>query len=324
MNPAAMKHLQSMRLRLKPALPVFAPMRLLALLFCLPLVLALPACQRTDAQEQPHSQAPDSDYVAVARGRIDVEGGPLQLTAPVAGMLAAVHVRAGDAVQAGQKLASLDAQAAQLAVDEAQAALAAAQAQLDLDDVEIQAAQAQARRLTKAQAAGVGDGQAAEQAQTKAARLQAQRKIHVANASRAQARLEQARHVLRQQDLTAPVAATVLEVHAHAGAATTPDRVLFKLLPEGPRIVRAELNESYADAVEPGMQARIETHDGQQSWPGRVLRVGQVYGPSILSDDPVRQANTRAVESVLELQTEQPPRVGKRVWVRILPNNEEK
>ncbi|MFW8363517.1 biotin/lipoyl-binding protein, partial [Klebsiella pneumoniae] len=71
-------------------------------------------------------------YVAVARGRIDIEGGLLKLSMARAGTLASVAVHEGEQVKRGQLLASLDSRAAQLGVDAAKAQLKQAQAQLEL------------------------------------------------------------------------------------------------------------------------------------------------------------------------------------------------
>ena len=74
--------------------------------------------------------APVARYAAVARGRIDIEGGLLELSMPREGVLATVAAHEGDRVKRGQLLAALDTHPAQLAVDAAQAQLEQAQAAL--------------------------------------------------------------------------------------------------------------------------------------------------------------------------------------------------
>jgi hypothetical protein len=88
------------------------------------------------------------------------------------------------------------------------------------------------------------------------------------------------------------------------------------LLPDRPRIVRAELNEAYVDRIKPGMQAEVvrDTDQGK-TWPARVLRIGEVFGPSRLTDDPVERAGAHDVECVLALDGAD-LRIGQRVLVR--------
>lgn len=66
---------------------------------------------------QPTSSAPA--YLAVARGRIDVEGGLLKLGVSRDGVVAEIKVLEGEQVKKGQLLATLDSELAQLAVSAA-------------------------------------------------------------------------------------------------------------------------------------------------------------------------------------------------------------
>jgi len=47
-----------------------------------------------------------------------------------------------------------------------------------------------------------------------------------------------------------------------------------------------------------------------------VLRIGQVYGPATLENDPQIRANARTVECVLAFDQPQNLRIGQRVIVR--------
>ncbi|MEO7065003.1 MAG: HlyD family secretion protein [Dokdonella sp.] len=118
--------------------------------------------------------------------------------------------------------------------------------------------------------------------------------------------------------MTAPVAGKVVRRSAHVGDAVSvqASTELFLLLPDRPRIVRAELNEAYVDLIKPGMQAEV-VRDTDQGAPvsARVLRVGDVFGPSRLTDDPVERAGVHDVECVLQLDGTD-LRIGQRVLVR--------
>jgi hypothetical protein len=64
------------------------------------------------------------------------------------------------------------------------------------------------------------------------------------------------------------------------------------------------------------MQAEIVRDSDQgKAWPARVLRVGEVFGPSRLTDDPVERAGAHDVECVLALEGGD-FRIGQRVLVR--------
>lgn len=283
--------------------------------------LALAACSKS-AGPAPASVAV-SPYAAVARGRIDIEGGLLTLAMPRVGVLASVVAHEGDSVKKGQLLAALDTRPAQLAVASAQAQLEQAQAQLELLAVKQAAAKLRAQRLSAAAAAGAGAGQSADDAREASAQLDAEHATDQAAIDIAMQKVAEAKYELAQRSLHAPFDATVVHVTAQPGASVTPSDALFTLLPDKPRIVRAELNESFVGAVHPGMRAEVVANDDRENgeWNAHVLRIGQVYGPATLENDPQTRANSRTVECVLAFdQPEQQLRIGQRVIVRFLPD----
>lgn len=265
------------------------------------------------------TQAPAPSYAAVARGRVDVEGGLLNLGMPREGTLAEVDVHEGDHVLRGQALASLDLEPGKLAVAAAQADLDQVQAQLKLLGDKLATAKERAGRLAAAERAGAGDGHSADEARELSTELAAQQTAMRAEVAGAEQKLAGARFDLARRTLRAPIDADVLRVTAQPGASVSPQGgPLFVLLPRTARIVRAELSEAYADAVHPGMSALVtaDASADPNPWPARVLRVGTVVGPSSLEDDPQVRANSRTVECVLALDGGLRPRVGERVMVR--------
>lgn len=284
--------------------------------FALLAPLLLCACAR---QDDPPTSAPAPAYAAVARGRIDVEGGLLSLGMPREGTLAEVDVHEGERVRRGQPLASLDLEPGRLAVAAAQAELDQARAQLALLGAKLAAARGRANRLAEAERAGAGDGPGADEARNAATELAAQQTAMRAGVAAAEQKLAGARFELAQRTLRAPIDADVVRVSAQPGASVSPQAgALFVLLPRTPRIVRADLGEAYVDAVRPGMPALVsaDASPDARPWPAHVLRVGTVVGPSTLEDDPQLRANSRTVECVLAFDTVQAPRVGQRVMVR--------
>ncbi len=309
-----------------PAAPGASPMRATLMARSLRLgALALTAawllagCSKPPATPPAASTAAAPAYAAVARGKIDIEGGLLSLSMPREGTLAKVSVHEGDRVKQGQLLAMLDTEPARLAVDAAQAALQQSQAQLKLIAIRQAAARQRAQRLQAAVAAGAGDGQSADDARELAAQLDAEEAAGRAAISMATQKLAEARYELKQRSLLAPFDAEVVRVMAQPGASVSPSSgPLFTLLPDKPRIVRAELNESFVGVIHPGMHAEVVSNSDNQSahWSAHVLRIGAIYGPATLDNDPQVRANARTVECVLAFDQPQHLRIGQRVVVR--------
>ncbi len=257
-------------------------------------------------------------HVAVARGRIDVEGGVLSLASTREGTVVRVAVHEGDTVRKGQALAMLDAQPARLQLQAAEAALAQAVAQRELLDGKLAAARKQARRLTEAAREGAGDGQSADAASAEARAASAERDAAAAAVAMAVQKRDEARYELAQHTLVSPVDASVERVAARAGLAVAPaSGPLFVLLPHAPMIVNAELNETFADAVTPGMPAEV-VRDGEgpsQRWHAHVLRVGRMIGAAQFDDD-APHAGQHAIACVLAFDAV--PGVDARVGQRVL------
>ncbi|SDX98395.1 HlyD family efflux transporter periplasmic adaptor subunit [Lysobacter enzymogenes] len=293
------------------------------LLLCLALASALSGCGRDEPARDaaPPATTSASTFAAVARGRVDVEGGLLKLGMAAEGVLARVPVREGERVAAGQELAALDATAARADDRIAEARLAQARAQVNLLQQRLAQARVRAQRLGAAAAAGAGDGQSADDARDALAQLQDEADSARAAADIAAAQRDQAAAAMQRQTLHAPVAGELARVAARVGMSVAPHGApLFVLLPDGERIVRAELNAAFLDNVHPGMRAQILDDGDTQRVLGaaRVLRLSPAFGPSTLEDDPDVRANERTVECVLALDKAGGLRIGQRVLVRFL------
>ena len=268
----------------------------------------------------------ESNYAAVSRGRIDVDGGLLQLSMSGEGALTKIAVQEGDHVKRGQVLAVLDTEPARLAASAAEAHLGQAKAQAELYSAQLETARTHADRLTAAADADAVDRQSADTAKGAVTQLLAELEGARAATRLAEVNLREARYALSRRTLRAPVEATVVRIAAPVGASVSSQSgALFTLLPQRPAIVRAELNEMYVAAVRPGMAATVVMDDDQTSAgiPAHVARVGVVFGPSKLGDDPALLDNARTVECILTFDNPQALRVGQRVlvryWVAVTP-----
>ncbi|MEN9705026.1 MAG: hypothetical protein RLZZ393_905 [Pseudomonadota bacterium] len=287
-----------------------------ALTTMLALCAALTAC---GGQRTPTVAAPPAPYVAVARGRVDVEGGLLNVAAPVEGRIRRIAVKEGQAVRRGDLLLELDATKARLDVAAAKAALAEAGAQIRALDAQAAAQATRASRLRAAADAGAAEMQAADDAQGQSLHLAGQKDMATAARAAAVARLDAARHAQALHQIRAPLDGQVTQLLAQTGAQASPSGGnLLVLLPSAPRIVRAELADARADGVKPGMAAQVSAEDDpDHGIAARVLRVSPVSGPPRMEDDPQRRGMEHAVECVLELEGNGGLRVGQRVLVRI-------
>lgn len=287
--------------------------------FLLPAVLAAALCACTSGESAtPPGSAPPSAWLAMARGQVDVEGGIIAVSAPRDGRVASVRVEDGDLVKTGEVLATLDDVQAHSALAIARAELAQAQAQLGVLKARLGPAQQLADRTGEAAKAGASSGQSADEAATALAVLQQELLAGVAAVKLAHEHVTQAQAEVDARSLRAVADGRIVQRRVHVGdvVSTTSGAALFELLPDRPRIVRAELNEAYVDLIKPGMQAEV-VRDSDTGKPvmAQVLRVGEVFGPSRLTDDPIERAGVHAVDCVLRLEGGD-FRIGQRVLVR--------
>lgn len=259
--------------------------------------------------------------VAVARGIVDVEGGIVQLAASRDGVVQAVLVEEGERVRSGQALAVLDDRTARLALAVANAELAQAEATLaPLEIREAAALRERDRLLPLARSEAVSRkalDQASDALRLARSELAAQR----AAVETARARRDSAEHEIAQRTVRAPTEGTVVRRLARPGdgVSTLNVTTLFWLAPSTPAIVRAEIEESFAERIRPGMAAEVVAEsDESRALAARVVRVGRAFGPRrVTVHDPRDRADVRVLEVILAF-AEAPAEalLGQRVIVR--------
>ena len=289
-------------------------MRHLACLLVLPFALA--AC--SGRQAAPAAAVPS--YAAMARGVVDVEGGLLRLMPRRNGVVATVPVTEGAVVRRGQLLLTLDSRAAELGVTMARAELDQTHARADELAARLPAAQTRAERLAAAAQADAASQQDSADAASTLASLRAEIGAARASVALARARLAQAQHELDMRSLRAPVAGIIVRRYVQPGETVGAQAAqpLFELQPQRPLIVRAELNESFIDRVQPGMRAEVVLDaGGGHIWPAHVLRLGLVYGPTRLGPQHDQPADAHDVDCVLALDAAG-LHVGQRVLVKFI------
>jgi len=282
------------------------------------LTMALGGCSDAADQGKGKAAVAASPYIAMARGQVDVEGGLIRVVTARDGRVDTVKVEDGDVVKQGDVLALLDRRQAQVGVNAAEANLAQAEAQVGVLKAKLAPTEQQSKRLGEAAGAGAATGQSADDAVAALGVLKAEIVAAEAAVKVARQHIDEARLEVEARAVTAPTAGRIVRRSVHVGDVVSAQAgsELFQLLPERTRIVRAELNEAYVELVKPGMQAEV-VRDSDQGTPviARVLRVGDVFGPSRLTDDPVERAGAHDVECVLQLEGGD-FRIGQRVLVR--------
>lgn len=276
----------------------------------------LGACSRDATPPAATTAAPA--YAAMARGQVDVQGGLIRISAPRDGVIAQLNGAPGSEVKAGEVLAQLDPKQAELSAGIAKAQLDQATARATALRTQVAGLKPRAERAAEAAKAGAATGQSADDAVQALAEANAQLGEADAAVEAAQQHLNQAKHEVSVLAIRAPVAGRIVSRTAHLAdvVATQSATALFTLLPDAPRIVRAELNEAFIGKVSVGMHAEVVAQDGAgKTYPATVERIGDVFGPSTLTEDPQEASDTRDVVCILMLDTKE-LRVGQRVQVR--------
>lgn len=220
-------------------------------------------------------------------------------------------------------------------VQEQEAAVRAAKAQKGIavkelkrvsDNYEVRQAnlsekQAAEEAVKKAQA--VVEGQEAKLRQLEV--LDAEEDIRQAeeNVKLKEAQLAEAKLTLRDCELRAPSNGLVLRVFISPGEMFGPQAKLpaIQFAPSGPRIVRAEVLQEWADRVKPGQEVTIEDDTrGGARWAGKVRRLSEWYTQRrITIREPFEQNDVRTLECIVDVRPEDARhlRIGQRVRVTI-------
>jgi HlyD family secretion protein len=283
--------------------------------------MAVIAAEETeDAGETPADAA--SPWAAIARGRVDIEGGTIRLAAQREGLISEVLVEEGAFVRKGDVLARLDTTAAELGVALAQAELDVASSHVPLIELRLEAARREFNRLMPLARSNAVSRRERDQAGDQVAALERELATAGLQVVAAERRLANQVHEIEARTIRAPLDGRIVRRSAKPGdgASTSTVTELFVLAPTAPRIVRAELDEQMVDAVRPGQEAEIVFEfDSSRVFTGRVLRIGEVFGVARNRDDPNAMQDTRVVELVVSIENGDALRIGQRVLVQVKP-----
>lgn len=268
---------------------------------------------------------PVSPYAAIANGKVDIEGGIIQVAARRGGVVREVLVQEGDRVSAGQVLARQEDDEARLSVQTARAAVHQAEAQLAQINVDIRTAEREYDRIQKLVATNFVAAQRVDQARDQIAVARARLGSQQAAVQTARAQLASAEYNQELTIIRAPADGRIVRRYANpgAGASTLNVSNMFDLEPDAPRIARAEIVESDIPNITAGQKVEI-TPEGDPSkvYVGEVLRRAAVFGArKLASDDPSQRTDERVVEVVVSAG-DAPLLIGQRVLVKFMKPGE--
>jgi HlyD family secretion protein len=267
----------------------------------------------------------ESPYSAIANGKIDVEGGIIQIAARRGGVVREVLVQEGDRVVAGQILARQEDDEPRLALQSASADVAQAESQLRLINVEITTAQREYERLQGLVATNFVAAQRLDQARDAIAAAQARLGAQQSAVQTARARRDQAAYTVELTVIRSPANGRIVRRYANpgAGASTLNVSNMFDLEPDAPRIARAEIVEADIPNITVGQAVEVTPEgDPTKVYVGTVLRRAAVFGArKLASDDPSQRTDERVVEVVVSVG-DAPLLIGQRVLVKFMKPGE--
>ena len=263
----------------------------------------------------------NTPYTAISAGKVDIEGGLVDVAARAPGIVSEVLVQEGDKVVTGQVLARQEDQDSRLSRNRVAAQLQQAEAQLPILEVQLDGAIREEARLLRLTSQDAASTQVYEQAQDRTKQLQAQVAAQRSSIALVRAQLAEANYQVELHTIRAPADGVIVRRYANpgSGASTFSVTAMFQLQPAALRIVRAEVEERSINAVKIGQKVEIVPESDQQAkYSGEVIRIAAVMGARKLrSDDPSERADERVVEVVVNAEAA-PVLVGQRVLVKFL------
>ncbi|MCV9941266.1 HlyD family efflux transporter periplasmic adaptor subunit [Boseaceae bacterium BT-24-1] len=257
--------------------------------------------------------------IAAARGRVDVDGGLSRILAMRDGVVREVQVVESQWVRKGDVLGSLDTRQPEMAIRAAEAELGQAKGQLVGLRARTAAQARQVDRLKRAAKGQAVSAQILDEGEASLATLSAETAVAESAVVAAQSRLDSARYELELRIFRAPMDGRVARRSIKPGDVVSAQAMteVFTLIPNTPRIVRAEIQEQFVNLVKPGLEAEIASElDDRVSVVGKVTRVGETLDTRRSSDSPGERADVRVADCIIAFAQDAPFLIGQRVYVR--------
>lgn len=257
------------------------------------------------AYQSPEPAGDSATPVAAAgRGRVDVDGGMIQIAAQRDGIVSAVFVKEGEEVRKGDLLARQDDRSAQAALAEARALVAETMSRAPVLKVRVSAARRERDRLAPLRRDGAEATKTYDEAQSRAEEAEAELAAHEASVRLAKARLATAELEVAQREIRAPINGRIVRVMARPGTGVSTLNVssLFTLVPGERFIFRVDVEERLIRQVYAGQEVAITLDSDPEPITGQVLRIGEILGQrKIDPSDSQQRVDERVVEAVVLL-----------------------
>ena len=268
---------------------------------------------------------PESNFAAVAQGKIDVDGGIINVAARGgSGVYSEVYVSEGDIVEAGQVLAVLEDDSERIQLRQSKAQLEVVRARMDQLRLNLDIAKREYARLEPLLDIDAASPQELDQALDRLRQAEVDVVSQRAQLVQSEANVESSEFRLEQRKVVAPVAGRIVQAEARPGVGSSSLQVstAFTLMPNAQKIVRADLDEAFVGNVFVGQKA-VVSPDARpnESYEGEVLRVGEIFGQRSTQQNP-GGANDHVIEVVVGIGDSQ-LLIGQRVIVRFLKDGDD-
>ncbi len=247
---------------------------------------------------------PTGHVAAAGRGRIDVEGGLIQIAAQRDGVIAAVFVAEGADVRAGDLLARQDDRPAQTALAEARAHLAEVVSRGAVLRVRLAASRRERNRVDGLRRDGAEAARVFDEAQSRLDEAMAELAAHAAAIHLAEARVATAEMEVGQREIRAPVDGRIVRLQARpgTGASTLNVSTLFTLVPRERFVLRVDVEERLLKQIAIGQPAAVTLDSAREPVGGTVLRIGEIVGQrKIDPTDTQQRVDERVIEVIVSL-----------------------
>jgi HlyD family secretion protein len=260
-----------------------------------------------------------SPYSAFARGRVDVDGGIVKLSASKDGVIENLYVDEGDLVKKGQPLAKQDDRKERLDWELKKAKADYAAKKIQPITVQLEAARREQKRQYNLIKNEVISNKEWDMANDTVNNLSANLAVAQSEARVALAEQKQSEYEMELKTIRAPDDGKILRCDARPGygVSTLNVTVLFLFIPSKPFIVRAEIEEKFLNDIKPGQTVDIVPDtDETKIIPGKVAKIGNYLGPKRqFMDEPQERSDVRTTECIISVD-DKSLILGQRVLVK--------
>ena len=223
---------------------------------------------------------PASNVVAVAQGRVGIEGGVVELSAGTTGVVREVLAAEGDLVTRGQILAILEDKDEIIREEKFRITLKKAQLNLKQRQIELANREKELERAKLQREKEAISAQALELAENNVTSSRISLTLQELEMQVLDMEEKEIDFAIEQRKIRSPIDGRIIDAPISLGGGTSSENVttLFKLVPHGQRQVTVAVDSLKLDKIRIDQQVLISpTHDMQQTYDGKVTRISDIY-----------------------------------------------